>query len=216
MEKKNVARLSYQMIFEDSKPHNAEPTLEEKLAEAERVLKETNRRWHNKLKADVEKAQRKGLEEGKEIGRKEAYDEIDSKIATLKKAFEQSHVQWAELQEDTAPAIINLACDLSDKIMGARPAEESTVLARMKQELRDALKKIDVKTKPELRICASDADIVSRLIEQYSDEMSIKIKVDESCGPGEFVLENNQTKVVRKFSVLLEDFRKSLALPDWN
>lgn len=216
MENKNITRLNYQMIFEEEKPRKQKEDTHNKLVQAELLHKEKIKYWQEQLKTERERAYNKGFNEGKRIGRDEANAELDKKITVLKNAFEESHQQWMKTQKKTAPALINLACDIAEKIIGSKPENDSNIVAKLENELRQALKKLDDRTKTVLQINKANAEIVQKMLKQYEDQLTVRVEISETCTSGEFVLENKETKVVRDIKLLLNEFKNNISIPaEW-
>ncbi len=215
MNSKDITRLNYQMIFEEAEPQKDNMEAEKKLAEAEELLHERESQWKEKLKKVREDAYQNGFKDGRKEGFEEATAELDEKIIELEKAFNKSHQQWLETQESLIPYLMGLVFDITEKIIGAKPARDSRVVEKLENELHEVLQKMGHETKPVLYINEVDAALTKKLVKQYNDELTVKVQVKDSCKPGEFILENGQAKVVRNFKILLNDFKKSLSIPDW-
>lgn len=215
MNNKDVTRLNYQMIFEGPEPQKDDKEAEKKLAQAEELLQERETQWEEKIIKVREGAYQKGLKDGIKEGYEEATAELDEKIIALEKAFNKSHQQWLQTQESLIPNLMGLVLDITEKIIGAKPAQDSRVVEKLEEELHEVLQKVGHETKPVLYINEVDAAIIRKLVKQYEDELTVKVQVKDTCKPGEFILENNQAKVVRNFKMLLSDFKKSLSIPDW-
>ena len=215
MTNKDITRLNYQMIFEEASPQKDDKETEKKLAEAEELLHERESQWKEKLKKVREDAYRKGFKDGRKEGFEEAAAELDEKIIDIEKAFKKSHQQWLETQESLIPNLMSLVFDITEKIIGAKPARDSRVVEKLELELHEVLQKVDIETKSVLYINEVDSAITKKLVKQYEDELTVNVQVKDTCQPGEFILENNQTKVVRNFKTLLNDFKKNLSIHDW-
>ncbi len=217
MENNNVTRLNYQMIFEEKIPDNDTDDYQSKLISANLKHEKQIKHWQERLKRECEKAYKHGLKEGIIIGKNEANAELEKKITVLKKAFEAAHQQWLNLQEETAPGLINLACDIAEKIIASKPKNDSNIIKKTEAELRSVLKKMNSKTRTELKVNHLDAEIAKKLINEFDDELTVKIILTEECSQGEFILEDNDKKLIRKFKLMLNDFKKkSVILSHWD
>lgn len=204
------------MIFDEDGPQKDEKKTEEKLTEAKELLKKKDSYWQEKLEKVREEAYEKGVKDGTQNAYKKATAEIDERVGALEKAFVNAHNQWLKNQEEHVPYLINIAFDLTEAIIGVKPNKNNHVEERLKSELQKLFQKIDQQMKCTLHISKEDAPMIESLLKSYEDELTVKVEVKDSCKPGEFILENNEMKAVRKFERLLSDFKESLSIPQWS
>jgi len=216
MKSNNITKLNYQMIFDEDGTQKDDEETERKLTEAKELLQKKDTHWKEKLEEVREEAYKKGFRDGTKTGYKKATAEIGERIGGLEKAFDEAHDQWLKNQEEIAPDLLNIVFDLTEAIIGVKPPKNSHVQEKLAGELNKLLQKIDQQTKSILYVSEEDLAMIKAMIEHYDDELSVKIQVKDSCEPGEFMLENNEMKVVRTFEGLLSDFKESLSIPQWS
>jgi len=216
MKSNNITKLNYQMIFDEDGTRKDDEETERKLTEAKELLQKKDTHWKEKLEEVREEAYKKGFRDGTSNGYKKATAEIGERIGGLEKAFDEAHDQWLKNQEEIAPDLLNIVFDLTEAIIGVKPPKNSHVQEKLAGELNKLLQKIDQQTKSILYVSEEDLAMIKAMIEHYDDELSVKIQVKDSCEPGEFMLENNEMKVVRTFEGLLSDFKESLSIPQWS
>jgi len=216
MKSSNIRKLNYQMIFEENDPQKDGKNTEEKLYETEELLEKKESIWQKNLEKACEEAYQKGIKEGEKDGYKRASAEVDDKINTLEKAFEDAHNQWLNNREEIVSHLISTAFDITEAIIGVKPKQGSNVEEKLKSELNELMQKLDQECKTDLYVSADDMSIIQNLLNHYENELSVKVHVLDSCEQGEFIVENSKMKVVKKFKNLLSDFKESLSIPDWS
>lgn len=216
MKSNNITRLNYQMIFNEDDPHEGKKESERKLSEARELLEEKDSYWQEKLQKARDEAYEQGKKEGIDSGYKKAAAEIDEKVSTLEKAFQEAHTQWKKNQEEIGEGLINVAFDMAEAIIGAKPSQNGPVQKQLQNEIEKLLRSVDVETKSALYVNKEDKSVADTLLKKYDDELTVKVHVSEKCKPGEFILENNEMKVVRNLKMLLSDFKESLSIPHWS
>jgi len=216
MKRNNITRLNYQMIFDEGDPQQDEQQTEKKLSEVKKLLEEKENAWQDKLDKVRDEAYQKGLANGTKEGYMKASAEIDKKIGDLEKAFKEAHKQWIKNQEEITPNLISIAFDLTEAIIGMKPGKSGPVEEKLTSELNKLLQKIDQKTKSTLFISEDDKALVNSLLKEYEDELTVNVRVTNTCEQGEFVLENKEMKAARNFKQLLSDFKESLSIPHWS
>lgn len=203
------------MIFDEGGPQQNEKNAEEKLSEAKELLKEKDNYWQKKLEKVRAEAYQRGVKDGTESGYKKAADELDEKVGELQKVFQQAHTQWIKNQEEIAPNLISIAFDITEAIIGVKPEGSGPVQEKLTSELSSLLQMIDQNTKSTLHISEEDKPMVVSLLNHYEEELTVNVRISNSCEPGEFILENNEMKAERTFKKLISDFKESLSIPYW-
>lgn len=210
---KEVSRLSYGMIFNERPVADEEPE-EEVQIDTEALLRENDRKWERRLKKAKEEAFEYGFEQGRREGVNETRKEIDTRVASLKEGVQTAHEQWKAHQQLIEPGILDLVFELTEKVLDI-PVENPAIRETMKSELGELLQKLDDSTKPVLWVSREDLEFVEELREEFSPELSVHIRTDDSCNPGEYRLETSRETVVQDFREILSDFKDSLSLPSW-
>lgn len=203
--------LSYRMLFEDG-PAVAEP--EEEAPDVEKILRENNGQWEERLRQARQDAYEAGVEEGFKKGYKEAENLLDDKIAVLSKQLDRAHEEWQERQKLMDPGMLDLAFDLAESILNI-PVENPAIRENMQNELEPLLRQIDEANRPVLWISKGDEEFVSSVKEDNAPRTTINIRIDKALNPGEFKLETKNESVVHQFGILLQDLKESLNLPTW-
>lgn len=209
-----ITRLNYQMIFQEE----VEDDLLEDSAEDEidlaKLLKERDKKWQEKLEYTREKAEQEAYRKGLEEGRRQAEEQIDNKLNVIRTALEHAGEEWKNMQELLRPGMIDLGFEVAESILKI-PVENPAIRSEMDATLIPLLRKTEIHTKPHLKVNAGDFERVKELYNEYAPELPLVITEDESCLPGEFLLETNEESLVHTFKEMLNDFRSSLSLPSW-
>lgn len=205
-------RLNYQMLFqepeEQAEDHPESIDLEER-------LNERDEKWRNKLKIAEEKAYKEGYETGRAEGLETARNEIDAKIAVIKSALEDGQEVWQRRQNMIQPGLLDLAFDIAETILGI-PVDHERIRPEMEDKLGPLLQKLDEEVKPVVQVHPQEMEFVDKLIEEYVPTLTINVKAEEHCKPGEFILDTENETVVHKFQDMLKEFKKELDAPTWN
>ncbi|SMO81715.1 FliH/SctL family protein [Gracilimonas mengyeensis] len=205
-------RLSYQMLFEEEEEVVEALSYDPK--ELEEKLNERDRKWRNKLNIARDKAYQEGLEAGREEGLKQAREEIDAKINTVCTAVEKGHQEWQKRQKMMDPVLIELVFEITEKILGI-PVEKEDMRAKLEEQLVPVLQKLDETSKPFVTVSEQDLDIVKRWIKENNPNLTVHLKSDPDCNPGEFEVDTQHETIVHKFREMFNEFKKNLSLPTW-
>lgn len=212
---KDSAKLDYRMIFEDHDAEKEKKIKEQKKAEIREILKENDAEWELELKKATEEAYQKGLSQGLEQGYQAAQKEIDEKFKSLEKAFANAYEEWSQRQKELEPGLLDTVFYLAEKIVGI-PVENDKIRIRMEKELSGLLRRLDTELRPTILVSKCDYDFAVELIEKNKSETLVHLGVSDECNPGEFVFETDREMVVKKFRIILNEFRKNMtSLPTW-
>jgi vacuolar-type H+-ATPase subunit E/Vma4 len=130
--------------------------------------------------------------------------------------FQESHARWIKNQEEIAPNLISIAFDITEAIIGVKPENSGPVQEKLTSELSHLLLAIDQHTKSTIYISEQDKPLVVSLLNHYEEELTVNVRISDSCEPGEFIFENNEMKAERTFKKLISDFKESLTIPYWS
>lgn len=222
-QEEEAARLDYQSVFDDGSGEEEQADSEqlpndvvkEKVEiDVSALMRERDRMWKLRLRKARDHAFSQGFESGKMEGIKEARAEIDSKLATLREAFEKAHDEWRKRQEFLDPGILDLIFDISESILEI-PVENPEIRKKLDRELGDLLRQIDEKSRPTVWVSESDYEYVGKLKEERAPHATININVSDECNPGEFKIDTDRESVIHNFRIMLRDFKDKLSLPRW-
>lgn len=208
------SKLNYQMIFEEKVETLEKEETEEEGFDIVEVLSRKEREWKKKLEEACKEAYAHGIEEGRKRGADEARAEIDSKLATLENAFAKAHEEWKEKQNYLEPALLDMVFEITEAILEI-PVENPAIRTKLEEEIAPLLHKIDDSSKSVLWVSESDFSYIEKLVNEYTPENPVTIRVSKECNPGEFELETSRETIVRSYEKMLGDFKDSLALPSW-
>ncbi|MGN8226751.1 FliH/SctL family protein [Gracilimonas sp. BCB1] len=207
-------RLNYQMIFNESEVRNEEDEYSEKTTDINELLDERDSRWKRKLEQVRNEAYAEGFNAGQTEGIEKARSEIDDKISVIKEAMTQAHEEWKTRQQILEPGLLDMVFEISESILGI-PVENPAIRESLEEKIVPLLQKINEQSKPILWVCEDDLEFVQALKDDFSKSMVLNMQVSEDCNPGEFRLETQEETVVHNFREMLDEFKKTLALPSW-
>jgi len=213
----NRSRLNYHMIFDENWKDPEEEAKEEKRIQpnVEEILAKRRIEEERRL-ADVrQKAFEEGLATGRQEGLATAKSEMQSKIAVIERALREAHQAWARNQELLKPGVLQLVFEVAEAVIGV-PNRSAELKKHLENELVPLLEALDKASQPVLWVSEDDYQFVDHLVEQYSAKSGLMLRVGNTCKPGEYQLESNRQKVVRDYKMLLNDFRDSLMLPEFD
>ena len=185
-----------------------------KTTDINELLDERDARWKRKLEQVRSEAYTEGFNAGQTEGIETARAEIDQKIGVIRQALSEAHTEWKVRQEMLEPGLLDMVFEISESILGI-PVENPAIRASLEEKLAPLLQKINEQSKPILWVCESDLEYVQALKDDFSKSMVLNIQTSEECNPGEFKLETQEETVVHNFREMLNEFKKTLALPSW-
>lgn len=211
-------RLNYDLPFngegyktEDQKETD---TKSETKVDVKKLIKKRDDKWERRL----EKARKEAFEKGRECGYKDGFNEaeqqVDDKLNRLEELVEKAHQDWDHRHKLLNPGLLDLVFDMVEKIVGL-PVENPEIREQLEEKLSKLLHETDDQIKPKLWVSEQDYQFVEELVEKYSPELSISIRISEDCNPGEFEFETQNETVVHRFREKLADLRDNLTLPSW-
>jgi flagellar biosynthesis/type III secretory pathway protein FliH len=213
----NRSRLNYHMIFDENWKDPEEQAEEEKKIQPniEEILAKRRIEEERRLAATEQKAFEDGLRQGRQEGLNTAKVEMNSKIAVIERALREAHQAWIRNQELLKPGMLHLIFDVAEAVIGV-PNRSAELKKHLENEIVPLLEALDKAAQPVLWVSEDDFQFVDHLVEQYAAKSGIMLRVGNNCKPGEYQLESNRQKVVRDFKMLLDDFRESLILPQFD
>ncbi|MBO6793861.1 MAG: hypothetical protein JJ895_08125 [Balneolaceae bacterium] len=221
--KNDSTRLNYKMLFgsdqEEETPTKPEAVVEEIItASAEELVHQAKRDRDEKWKIKVEKTRteafQQGFEEGQKAGYEQAQQEIEEKLGVIQALISQGQNEWKKRQELIDPGLLDLAFELAEAVIGV-PVENPEVRKSLELSLGPLLERVDDQSKPILLVAESDFEFIKQLKEDYAPDAFVKIRVSDTCNPGEFHFESTQEVVVKNVKETLQDFRKNIPVPTW-
>lgn len=210
-----VSKLNYDTIFSDSDKGNESEAFMAEIESLKKQLAEQERSWQSKLRKMEVSSYERGYLKGKEVGKKEAEDLFEDKLNRLQSLFEKSHEEWKEIWSELEPGILDLIFDISEEILGI-PVTSDKMKEIVTQQLNRLLQKMDDEYKASIIISENDTDLLSELIQEYENRLTVRLTTDSELNPGEFKFETKREQVVRDFKKQLKDFKESLNLPTWD
>lgn len=212
-------RLDYDLAFngngykksDDKKKSKANS---ERKVDVKQLVKKRNDKWEQRLAKARKEAFEKGRERGYEEGFDEAEQQVDDKLNRLEGLVEKAHQDWSHRHQLLNPGLLDLVFDMVEKIVGL-PVENSKIREQLEEKLSVLMHETDNEIKPKLWVSEEDYCFVEELVEKYSPELSLSIRVSEDCNPGEFEFETQKETVVHRFREKLADLKDNMTLPSW-
>jgi flagellar biosynthesis/type III secretory pathway protein FliH len=211
---KGSKRLNYQMIFNESEVKNEEDEYTEETTDINKLLDERDARWKRKLEQVRTEAYAEGFNAGQAEGIETARAEVNEKLWVIREALGQAHAEWKSRQQLLEPGLLDMVFEISESILGI-PVENPAIREYLEEKLAPLLQKINEQSKPILWVCEDDLEFVQALKDDFSKSMVLNMQISEEFNPGEFRLETQEETVVHNFREMLDEFKKTLALPSW-
>jgi flagellar biosynthesis/type III secretory pathway protein FliH len=213
-------RLDYEVAFDGNgykkspKDDSHEDPVNEQQVDVKQLINKRDKKWEKRLAKVRKEARQEGYEQGYEKGFNDAEQEIDGKLDHLEHLVENAHSQWIERQKMLNPGLLDLVFDIVEEIVGL-PVENPEIREQLEDELSVLFHETDSQVKPQLWVSEEDYEFVKGLIEKYSPELSLSLRVSEDYNTGEFEFETDKETVVHCFREKLADFKENITLPSW-
>jgi len=211
--------LDYEMAFDgkgykkSKKSKSPEPPSEKKV-DVKQLIEKRDAKWKKRLAKARKEAFEKGREQGYQEGFEEAEQQVEDKIDRLEHLVGKAHREWEEQHELLNPGLLDLVFDMVEKIVGL-PVENPAIREQLEEELSGLLHETEGNIKPQLWVSEEDYRYVEELVEKYAPELSLSIRINEDCNPGEFEFETQKETVVYRFREKLADLKENMTLPSW-
>lgn len=186
--------------------------------EAEAILKEAREssdtimeKMYQKSRLMIEESKQKGYEEGYKKGYEEgciAAEKIIKEANSIKREYLQKKaVYLRQLEKD----IIDLVINISEKIINQKLDDDKEVIISI---ILKGLESLLVSDKVIIRVSKDDYDIVEfakeRLLSEASLIEDIEVKMDNSLGKGDCVIETERGCVDVSIKTQIEAMKKTL------
>ncbi|MGD8428362.1 MAG: FliH/SctL family protein [Balneolaceae bacterium] len=214
-------RLSYEMLFNDSsfkngngysKSGNSKTREGIKSAEEQQAaLRDLEKEWEKKLEEAERKAFQEGVEEGKQQGVQEVRESVNGQLAALEKAMRQVEERITGLTDELKPHVATMVFEVAEKIIGM-PIKSEALKERVAEEVRHILKSIQQDVKVNVKVAATDYGFIVRALKDLPKNNHIEISSSESLSSGEYSVDTQNERIVKRFKKMLTDFREKLAL----
>ena len=211
--------LDYEMAFDgkgykrSEKSENSESPWSRPVG-LDAILPLPGRSWKKRLAKARKEAFEKGRNQGYQEGFDEAEQQVDDKLDRLEDLVEKAHREWKEQHQLLNPGLLDLVFDMVEKIVGL-PVENPAIREQLEEKLSGLLHETEGNIKPQLWVSEQDYRFVEELVEKYAPELSLSIRINEDCNPGEFEFETQKETVVYRFREKLADLKENMTLPSW-
>jgi len=213
-------QLDYRMVFdeEDSiseteKDEASEDEKEEKV-DALQLLRKRDDKWKKRLKRTRKESFKKGFKKGEQQGAERVRKEMEETFDRLETMFNEAHKEWCKRHDAINPGLLDLVFDLVESIVDL-PIKHPKMKEKLKTELSPLLHAVDKNTKPVLTVSEYDYNFVADLVNKYAPDISVDIRKNSRCKPGEFEFDTDKKTVIHNFRKMAKDFRENLSLPTW-
>jgi len=219
--KDSNTKLNYKMLFNDgdisldliqTQEQDEIVINPEQMVQQARI--DRDRKWKLKVDKTREDAFTAGYEDGKAAGYHLAQKELESKLDFIHETIESGLNEWKKRQELIDPGLLDIAFEISEAILGI-PVEHPEIRNKLELSLGPLLEQIDNQSKPVLLVAESDFEYIQLLKNEYAPDTFIKVRVDKSCGTGEFRFESTNEVVVQNVKNTLKEYRNNLPIPSW-
>lgn len=195
-EDKEAARLSYDMVFDESR--------EEVDEETRRLMEQTKEEWEKKLVRERQQAIEEGYKAGYKDGYEKAKQETEEQITPVKQALEQVEQRLSTFTEEIKPALTSLVFELAEKVITV-PVENEELKNQVTTAVQNWLTRLH--NEQQIQVYVSEADYESIRFLMDEQKKGVQLTTTPDLNPGEFHIETNHHAVIQNFKKHLANIR---------
>jgi flagellar assembly protein FliH len=206
------ARIDFETLRADAEAivDRAAADAESLLRQAESVALEIVEKARTEGKRLGEDARTAGREQGYADGQRDAHDELQPVISTMRELIESIRAQRSEVISAAEPELVRLAMAIAERILHTELITNSTVVV---ENVRQALTRLVSREVVTLRVNPTDHDTIRQhrdAIVAASDVEHLRIVEDQRVDRGGVVVETDAGTIDSKIATQLREAKRAI------
>lgn len=212
----NSLKLSYHMLFDNGsyESETDDVTAEEpKLLtpeEVESLLDERDQEWETRLDDARSMAYQQGVQEGIAQGKAEAEATFNERLTAIRNMMAEMDQEFNQALEKLKPHMASLVFEIIEKVLDV-PFHHPKMQTRVQDEITKFVELLDEELHVKVSVSPKNFKTLEQAIGSNHNAKHVTLRADESCKPGEYVIETKRESIIKNFKKMVADFKESIS-----
>ncbi|MEX0769871.1 MAG: FliH/SctL family protein [Balneolaceae bacterium] len=182
-------------------------------SEFEELLDRYKKEWAEKQEALLEQEKEKSFQKGYQKGSSQTNKKIQNTSEAVLNAFNEIEKKVNQLMTEVKPQIAEMIFDIAERII-EHPIVNESMHQRVRQQIDRVIDQISDNLNIRVEVSSDEFELIKELLESRMSSEHITLTSSDHLQPGEFIVDTNREKIVKKFKKSLNDFRESVTFTD--